>query len=147
MHSALTGVKVYVTHWLAHFFWGGGRVTHCADRERERDRNIIFRWSFIGSLFLGFHNVTTGNVFLIWYKKERTSKHSAIWFILGAATPPRTNQIASCFDALSITNTIWEIQLFDGLALCSYLALPNALLQGYFINDYGQATNTRFSRD
>jgi hypothetical protein len=38
--------------------------TYCDGRERECDRNIIFRCSFIDYFFLGFHTVTTGNVFL-----------------------------------------------------------------------------------
>jgi hypothetical protein len=33
-------------------------------RERDSERNIIFRCSFIEYFFLGFHIVTTGNVFL-----------------------------------------------------------------------------------
>jgi hypothetical protein len=37
--------------------------TYCDRRERESDRNIIFRYSFNGSFFLGFHIVTTGHVF------------------------------------------------------------------------------------
>jgi hypothetical protein len=40
------------------------------------------------------------------YKRERTLKHSAIWLIVGGYAP-RTNQIASCFDALSIT--YWRV--------------------------------------
>jgi hypothetical protein len=39
-------------------------VTYCDGRKRESDSNIIFRGSFIGYFFLGFHIVTTGNVFL-----------------------------------------------------------------------------------
>jgi hypothetical protein len=34
--------------------------TYCNGRERESDRNVIFRCSFIGSFFSGFHIVTTG---------------------------------------------------------------------------------------
>jgi hypothetical protein len=80
--------------------------TYCDGRERESDRNVISRCSFIGSFLPGFHIVIQGTCFYVWlwYKRERTPKHSAIWFILGA-TPPRTNQIASCFGALSITYT------------------------------------------
>jgi hypothetical protein len=46
------------THWLVYFFLG---LSYCDSRERDNDRNII---SFIGYFFLGFHIVTTGNVFL-----------------------------------------------------------------------------------
>jgi hypothetical protein len=38
--------------------------TYCDGRESESDRNIIFRCSFIGYSFPGFHVVTTENVFL-----------------------------------------------------------------------------------
>jgi hypothetical protein len=38
--------------------------TYCDDSEREIDRNIIFRCSFIGYFYLGFHIVTTGKAFL-----------------------------------------------------------------------------------
>jgi hypothetical protein len=38
--------------------------TYCDDRERDSDGNIIFRWSFIGYLFVGFHIVVSRNVFL-----------------------------------------------------------------------------------
>jgi hypothetical protein len=38
--------------------------TYCDGRERESDRNVIFRCSFIGSFLPGFHIVTTGNVLL-----------------------------------------------------------------------------------
>jgi hypothetical protein len=71
--------------------------TYCNGRKRENDRNDIFRCSFIGYYFLEFYIVTTGNVFFyvwLWYKREKTSKHSAIWLILVGY---------SCFDALSIT--------------------------------------------
>jgi hypothetical protein len=64
--------------------------TYCDGRERENDGNIIFRCSFIGHFSPGFHIATTGNVFLyiwLWYKRERTTKHSAIWIILGGYAP------------------------------------------------------------
>jgi hypothetical protein len=38
--------------------------TYCDGRERESDRIIIFRCSFICFFLPGFHIVTTGNVFL-----------------------------------------------------------------------------------
>jgi hypothetical protein len=60
-------------------------------RESESDRNIIFRFWFIGYFVLGFHIVASGYVFLMvdWYKRERTSKHSAIWLILGLPVQTR----------------------------------------------------------
>jgi hypothetical protein len=65
----------YHIQMLVHWFLFCG-VSYCDNRER------VLCW--------------------LWYKRERTSKHSAIWFILGGYAP-HTNQIASCFDALSIT--------------------------------------------
>jgi hypothetical protein len=38
--------------------------TYCDETERESDKNIIFRCSFIGYFFPGFHIVVSGNVFL-----------------------------------------------------------------------------------
>jgi hypothetical protein len=107
MHSALTGVHVLVTHtpehanWLAYFYWSLLIVTAEKGQATEisywdaRSLVIFFRG------FILWQQETCFCVWL-WYKRERTSKHSAIWLILGA-TPSRTNQIASCFDALSIT--------------------------------------------
>jgi hypothetical protein len=73
--------------------------TYCGGRERKSIRNIIFRCSFIGNFSLGFHIVTTRNVFYVW-----------LWYkTLGnlintrGLRPPRINHVASCFDALSIT--------------------------------------------
>jgi hypothetical protein len=43
------------------FFLG---FTNCDGRERKNDRNIIFRCSFIGNFFLGFHIEKTRNMFL-----------------------------------------------------------------------------------
>jgi hypothetical protein len=96
MHSAFTGVQVLVTrtpehaHWLVHFcgsFLLG--FTYCDGRETKRDRNMIFKCSFIGYFFLGFHIVKQGTRFYVWlwYKSERTPKHSAIWLILGGYAP------------------------------------------------------------
>jgi hypothetical protein len=65
-----TEISYSDAHSLVHFFWG----------------------------FILWQQGTCFYVWL-WYKRERTSKHSAIWLILG------TNQIASCFDALSITKS------------------------------------------
>jgi hypothetical protein len=49
MHSALTGVQVLVTRTQEHAHWLG--FIYCDGRERESDRNIIFRCSFIGYFF------------------------------------------------------------------------------------------------
>jgi hypothetical protein len=70
-------------------------------KERESDRNIIFRCSLICLFFLGFHIVTTGNLFYDTKEKEhqKTRQYDLYW----ESTPPHTNQIASCFDALSVT--------------------------------------------
>jgi hypothetical protein len=81
--------------------------TYCDDGERESDRNIIFRCSFFGYFFLVFHIVTTGNVFLslTMIQKRKNIKTLGNLIYTWGATPPRTNQISSWFDALSITYT------------------------------------------
>jgi hypothetical protein len=60
--------------------------TYCDGRERESGRNIIFRCLIIGYFFPGLKLCQQGTCFYVWllYKRERTPKHSAIWFILGA---------------------------------------------------------------
>jgi hypothetical protein len=107
MHSALTRVQVLVTrtieyaHWLANFCWGLHFVTE------EKGKAAEISYSDARSLVTfsrGFILWQQGTCFYVWlwYKREGTSKHSATWLILGGCAP-RTNQIASCFDALSIT--------------------------------------------
>jgi hypothetical protein len=88
MHSALTGVQVLLTrtpehaHWLAHFCWGLLIVT--AEKQKATGMSysdprslVTFFWGFIL-----WHQGTCFYVWL-WYKRERTSKHWAIWLILG----------------------------------------------------------------
>jgi hypothetical protein len=98
MYSALTGVQVSVTrtpeqaHWLAYFCWGLLIVTA---ENGKSNRNIIFRCSFIGYFFLGFHIVTTGTVF-DYDTKEKEHQNTRQSDKYSGATPPRINQIASC---------------------------------------------------
>jgi hypothetical protein len=63
--------------------------TYCDGRETDNERNIIFRCSFIGYFFLGFILWQQGKCVYVWlwYKRERTSKHSAIWLIIGSYAP------------------------------------------------------------
>jgi hypothetical protein len=75
--------------------------TYCDGRERESDRNIIFRCSFIGSILPGFHIVTTGNVFLCLTMIQKRKNTKTLGNLIN-----RTNQITSCFGALSITQRI-----------------------------------------
>jgi hypothetical protein len=79
--------------------------TYCDGSESEIDRNVIFRCSFIGSFLPGFHIVTAGNVFLCltMIQKRKNTKTLGNLINTREATPPRTNQITSCFGALSIT--------------------------------------------
>jgi hypothetical protein len=79
--------------------------TYYDGREKESDRNIIFRCSFIGYFFPEFHIVATGNVFLCltMIQKRKNIKTLGNRINTPGSTPPRTNRIASCFDALSIT--------------------------------------------
>jgi hypothetical protein len=63
--------------------------TYCDDRERDSNGNVIFRCSFIGYILWSFILRYQGTCFYVWlwYKNERTSKHSTIWFILGGYAP------------------------------------------------------------
>jgi hypothetical protein len=70
---------------------------YCDGSETESDRNIMFRSSFIGYFLLGFYIVTTGNMFFMFDYDTKEKEHQST----------RTNQIASCFDALSIT--YWQM--------------------------------------
>ena len=92
MHSALTGVQVLVTrtpehaHWLAHFCWGLHIVT------AEKGKATEMSYSDVRSLVhfcRGFILWQQGTCFYVWlwYKRERTPKHSAIWLILGGYAP------------------------------------------------------------
>jgi hypothetical protein len=101
--------------------------TYCDGKERESDRNIIFRSSFIGTFFLGFHIVTTGNVYLCltMIQKRKNIK------TLGSLINTQTNQIASCFDALTITLLYCEIRylFWRHYWLILYLAFkPNSIV-------------------
>jgi hypothetical protein len=65
------------------FCWGLLTVT------TEKGKATEISYSDTRSL-VGFHILTTGNVFLcltIWFKRERTSKRSAIWLILRGYAP------------------------------------------------------------
>jgi hypothetical protein len=92
MCSALTGVQVLVTrtpehaHWLVHFCWGllivaaeKGKMTEMSDSDA---RSLV-------TFFKGFILWQQGMCFYVWlwYKREKTSKHSATWFILGGYAP------------------------------------------------------------
>jgi hypothetical protein len=92
MHNALTGVRVLVTrtpehaHWLAHFCWGLHIVT------TEKGKATEMSYSYVRSLVhfcRGFVLWQQGACFYVWlwYKRERTPKHSAIWLILGGYAP------------------------------------------------------------
>jgi hypothetical protein len=86
--------------------------TYCDDRERDSDGNIIFICPFIRYIFVGFHIVVSGNVFFMFdYDiKEKEHQNTRQSDSYSGATPPRTNQIASCFDALSVTYTLVKIK-------------------------------------
>jgi hypothetical protein len=92
MHSAVTGVQVSVTRtpdharWLAHFCWGLHIVT------AEKGKAAEISYSDARSLITfsrGLKLWQQGTCFYVWlwYKRERTPKHSAIWFILGGYAP------------------------------------------------------------
>jgi hypothetical protein len=92
MHNALTGVQELVTrtpehaHWLVHFVRGLHFVTTekriAMEISYSDARSLItFLWGFIL-----WYQGTRFYVWL-WYKREITSKHLAIWFILGGYAP------------------------------------------------------------
>jgi hypothetical protein len=92
MHSALTWVQVLVTHtpehanWLAHFLLG---FTYCDDRKwKATEKSYLDARSSVTFLrsFILWQQGTCFFVWL-WYKRERTSKHSAIWYIFGGYAP------------------------------------------------------------
>jgi hypothetical protein len=90
-------------------------LTYCDGRERESDRNVILRCSFMGSFLPGFNIVTTGNVLLclIMIQKRKNTKTHGNLINTRGLRPPRTNQIASCFGALSITK--FELKLMSDI--------------------------------
>jgi hypothetical protein len=81
MHSALTGVQLLVTrtpehaHRLAHICWGLLIMT--AEKRKAIDISYSVASSFC-SFFLGFHIVTTGNVFFMidYDKKEKEHQNT-----------------------------------------------------------------------
>jgi hypothetical protein len=75
--------------------------SYCDDRERDNDRKVIFRCLYIGNFFEGLNNVTTGNVFLFLPMIRKIKNIKSLGNLI--YSPTRTNQIASCFDFLSIT--------------------------------------------
>jgi hypothetical protein len=99
MHSALTGVQVLVTsmpehaHWLVHFCWG--LHIGAAERVKATDIQMLVHWL----LFCDNRE----HVFKFDYDTKKKEHQNTQQSDLYLATTPRTNQIASCFDALSIT--------------------------------------------
>jgi hypothetical protein len=92
MHGALTGVRVLVirtpehAHWLAHFCWGLHIVTADKGKATEMSNSDVRSLVHFCRGFILWHQGTCFYVWL-WYKKERTPKHSAIWLILGGYAP------------------------------------------------------------
>jgi hypothetical protein len=75
MLSALTGVPHSRACPLIGSFLLG--FTYCDGRERESDRNIIFRCSFIGSFFLGLYSVKKERVLMFDYEtKEKEHQNT-----------------------------------------------------------------------
>jgi hypothetical protein len=107
MHSALTGVQVLVTrtpehaHWLAHFCWGLLIVTAGKGKAIEISYSDA-RW--LVTFFLGLILWQQGTFFcLTIIQKRKNIKTLGNLINNRGLRPPRTNQNASCFDALSIT--------------------------------------------
>jgi hypothetical protein len=83
---------------IGSFCWGLLIVT------TENGKAIEISYSLV-PFFVGFHIMTTGNVFLCltMIQKRKNIKTLDNLINTRGATTPRTNQIPSCFDALSIT--------------------------------------------
>jgi hypothetical protein len=82
--------------------------TYCDGKERENDRSIIFRCSFIGYFFLWIYILTSGNMVLYLTMVQKRKGIETLGNLINTQ-PPRANQIASCFDALSITYSIISV--------------------------------------
>jgi hypothetical protein len=75
--------------------------TYCDDREKESDR---ISYSDARSLVTFFWVSYCERVFMFVYDtKEKEHQNIRQSDLYSGATPPRTDQIASCFDVLSIT--------------------------------------------
>jgi hypothetical protein len=105
MYNALTAVQVLFTrtpehtHWLAHLLWDLLIVMAYKGKAIEisySDARLLI--TFFRSFILWQQR--TCFYFCLWYKKERTPKHFYA---------PSSNQIASCCDALSITNFMFLV--------------------------------------
>jgi branched-subunit amino acid transport protein AzlD len=107
MHSALTGMQVLVTrtpehaHWLAHFCRG---LILTAENNRKATKNSYSDARLLVTFFFGFIMWQQGTCFMFDYdikeKEHENTRQSDLYFV---TTPPRTNQILSCFDAIFIT--------------------------------------------
>jgi hypothetical protein len=100
--------------------------TFCDDKERDSYGNIIFRCSFIGYSFVGFHIVVSGNVFLCLTMIQKRKNIKTLGNLIN-----RTNQIASCFDALSITyaySCLYWIALI-WIVLNVFIKIQNTMMQ------------------
>jgi hypothetical protein len=73
------------------------------DRTKDSERNFIFRCSFIGYFLWGFICDIRERVLFSYDTKDKEHKNTRQPDLYTEATPPRTYQIDSCFDALSIT--------------------------------------------
>jgi hypothetical protein len=82
--------------------------TYCDGIERDSDKNIIFRCSFIGYYFLRFYILTTGNVFLCLTMIQNRKNIKT----LGNGLRPSYKYGSLCFDALSITYSIYFFAYF-----------------------------------
>jgi hypothetical protein len=99
IHSALTGVQELVTrtpehaHWFANFCWGLLIATEEKGKATEISYSDARSLVSFSRDFILWQQGTSFYVWL-WHKREKKNLETK---------GPRTNQIASCFDALSIT--------------------------------------------
>jgi hypothetical protein len=79
---------------IGSFFLG---FTYCDGRERNSDRNIIFKCSFIGYFFSGVSYYDNTEHVIIVDTKEKDHQNSRQSNLYSGATPPRTHQISIVF--------------------------------------------------
>jgi hypothetical protein len=87
MHSAVSVTSTPDNaRWLVHFSWG----LHIVTAEKGKMAEISYANArLLVNFFWGFILWTQGTCchVWLWYKIERTPKHSAVWFILGGYAP------------------------------------------------------------
>jgi hypothetical protein len=107
MHSVLTGVQVLVTrtadhaHRLVHFAWGFHIVT--TGKGKALKISYSDARSLIPFSWVSYCDIRERDFIYDYDSKEKEHQNTRQSDLYSGASPSRTNQIASGFDALSIT--------------------------------------------